>query len=294
MYTQGLLLVAGILLLVILGRREHLAFTSTIKDIRRNTDTAEQERIFAMAPASLQQRANALVTEKKIPADRTKAFVAVPVADFQTEVYVAATGPITETMVDTYVAQAIPKWRNLATAYANHPESGPAFSFILETYTNGEAKQLLMTYLGLTSTSTTPVTATATATATDLTLARALELFRDNLLEYKVTGNTAYKSAADGAKGWLDRYIATMNTEITKTADSISSQVSSYSTANADLTQTQADFQRVKTEGPAAEDTYLTNRKQLGNQPVVSDSSTYIKGGVAIGLVVGAIVLALL
>lgn len=287
-YILGLLLLLG---LIGLTQREHLAFTETIKDVRRTVDPAEQARIFEMAPASLQQKAIALNTAMKNPLDRSKSYVAGIVSDFQTQVYVPATEPITETVVDQYITEKVTA---LTTRMANLGAGDLTTPFYHGAYTSGEAKTLLKTYLGLGTPTATVAPAAAPATATDITLARALELFRDNLLEYKVTGNAAYKSVADGAKAWLDRYIATMNTEITQTADSISSQVSSYSTANADLTQTQADFQRVKTEGPVAEDTYITTRKQLSQQPVASDSSAYIKGGVAIGLVVGAIVLTLL
>lgn len=293
MYTRELLFAAGLLLLLLLGRREHLTFTDTVKDIRNTVDQAEQDRIFAMAPASLQQKATALNAAIPAGADRSKSFVAAIVRDFQTEVYVPATAPITETVVDNYITQSRRKWQELATAYANHPENGPGFSFYLETYSNGDAKRLLMTYLNLAPARAPLPLSTVPTSSSNVSIPRLLEQMRDNLLEYKMTGQSEYKSVYEGTKSWLDTYIADLNTQLTKDADAITSDVATYRSANTEMTQTQADFQRVKTEGPQLDDAYRTIKTQMDQNPVADTTGLYVKGGIAAALALGAIVLAL-
>jgi GrpB-like predicted nucleotidyltransferase (UPF0157 family) len=118
---------------------------------------------------------------------------------------------------------------------------------------------------------------------------------RDSLLEYKVSGDVRYKAAYDSLKGWMDRYVSTLNTQLTREADSITSEVSAYRTANTDLQKTQTDFRTAVREGPEVENIYTTIKRQMDQQGVVSadSTSTYIKGGIAAGLVLGAILLSL-
>lgn len=278
MYT--LLLAAGILLLVFLGRREHLEFTDTIKNVRIASQVPQEEkdRIFALAPTSLQQRAAALTTEPK-------EFVVKLIAYFQTVVYVRATEPITEAVIDNYIAQA------RAGIEAIPPETRePRDTFLLEAYSNGDAKRLLMAYLGLSSGSTPPPLSTPPSSS--VSIPRVLEQMRDNLLEYKMTGRTEYKSAYDGAKAWLDQYIASLNTRLTREADAITADVTTYQTANADMTKTQTDFTRLRTEGPQVEDAYLTVKKQMDNGSAPDTTNLYVKVGIAAGLALGTLALA--
>jgi hypothetical protein len=286
MYTPGLLLL-GVLVLVALSRREHLTISAPMVDIRTTATQAEQDRIFAMAPTSLQTRATATNAAMGNPVDRSKSFVAGIIRDFQTEIYVPATAPITEAVVTTWVATK-------KTAYTTEPAS-PLTTFYLDAYSNGDAKRLVMAYVGLTPAATTPPInpPPAPSTATPTSIPQALQYLRDNLLEYKMTGNDTYKTAYDGTKRWIDNYIATLNTQVARDADGISSQITSYETATPELAKSQADFQAVKAEGPKLENTYLTIKKQMDQataQP--TDSGTYVKGGIAAALGLGALALA--
>lgn len=282
MYTQGLLL-AGILLLVLVGRREHLTFTDTIKDIRNTVDQAEQDRIFAMAPQSLQSRATATAASLGAPGpDRTKTLVAGIIKDFQTDVYAPATAPITDLVVDTFVA-------NKRTYYQSTPNAFAA-SFYLDAYSNGDARRLLRSYFGLQtpliSTDRLPSSSGATAS-----VPQVLEQMRDSLLEYKLSGDTRYKTAYEGLKGWMDRYVSELNLQLTREADAITSDVSRYQTANTDITKTQSDFRAAVKEGPEVENTYLTIKRQADQVAVPDTSNTYVKGGIAMGLLLGAVAL---
>jgi hypothetical protein len=271
MYTRELLLIAGILLLVFLGRREHLSFTDTIKDIRRSVDQAEQDRIFALAPTSLQQASQAV---------GGKPTVAMIVQDFQGRVYVPATAPITEEVVNNYVAQTLTRLQSREDAEG---------VFFRNAYSNGDTKRLLMSYMGLTPTAaTTPI---SNRPAASMSVPQVLEQMRDNLLEYKMTGKSEYKSVYEGTKAWLDQYIANLSTQLNLESDAITSEVDTYRSANTEMAQVQSDFQRVKTDGPALENTYLTLKKQMDQVPGPDTTGLYVKGGIAVGLIAGALAL---
>ena len=293
MYALGFLL-AGVLLLVLLSRREHLTLSAPMVDIRDTVPPAEQDRLFAMAPTSLQTRATATNTAMANPIDRSKSFVAGIIRDFQVDIYVQATAPITEAVVDAWVAT---KKAVYATAAAS-----PLTTFYLDAYSNGDAKRLVMSYVGLPAAATTPPVnppPASSTTAIPTSIPQALQSLQENLLEYKMTGNSTYKTAYDGTKRWIDNYIATLNTQIARDADGIVSEITSHESATPELAKSQADFQAVKTNGPKVEDTYLTIKKQMDHHtgadaPSSSDTSTYIKGGIAAGLIVGALVLVLL
>lgn len=286
MYTPGLLLL-GVLVLFALSRREHLTISAPMVDIRNTMRPAEQDRIFAMAPTSLQSRATATNAAMGNPTDRSKSFVAGIIRDFQTEIYVPATAPITEAVITAWVATK-------KTAYTTEPAS-PLTTFYLDAYSNGDAKRLVMAYVGLTPAATTPPinTPPTPSTAAPTSIPQALQYLRDNLLEYKMTGNDMYKTAYDGTKRWIDNYIATLNTQVARDADGISSQITSYETATPDLAKSQADFQAVKAEGPKLENTYLTIKKQMDQSTAApTDAGTYVKGAIAAGLGLGALALA--
>jgi hypothetical protein len=255
-------------------------------DIRDTVPPAEQDRIFAMAPTSLQSRATATNTAMGSPVDRSKSLVAAIIRDFQTDVYVMATAPITEAVVTAWAATK-------KTAYSTMSTS-PLTTFYLDAYSNGDAKRLVMSYVGLTSAATTPPInpPPASSTATPTSIPQALQYLQDNLLEYKMTGNDTYKSAYDGTKRWIDSYIASLNTQLARDADGISSQITSYDSAAPELAKSQADFQAVKENGPKVEDTYLTIKKQMDHRlGASSDTSSYVKGAIAAGLGLGVLAL---
>jgi hypothetical protein len=287
MYT---LLVVGILLLLLaLDRREHLAFTETIKDIRNTVNPAEADRIFAFAPASLQQKAIALNAAQQNQIDRSKSYISAIISHFQGSVYVPATDPITETVVDNFIAST----RALIASRPGDP-GDLMTSFYLEAFSNGDAKQLVMTYLGLTpAAAPLRVASLPTDSSSAGSIPTLLAQMRDNLLEYKMTGRSEYKAVYDGTKTWLDTYIANLSTQLTREADTINTDVTTYRFVPSELRQTQSEFQQVKAEGPKVEDTYLTLKKQLDQVPVPDSSGLYVKGGIAAGLLVGAIALTL-
>lgn len=250
---------------------------ATPKNIRTGADASEASRIYEMAPEAM--KAGATTLAPLLQGTTKEQIVAGLVVDFQTFVSYGLTSTyVSEADVDSYVQARTRELGGSASGLA---------AFKLTHFRNGNVKTLLMTYFGI-----QPATMSSTALEQG-NLVNALGVYRDNLLEYKLSGNTAYKSAADGAKAWLDQYLRGLNLQVNQTADEISSQVATYQSANPELTKIQTDFQRVKTEGPKAEDTYQTIRRQMGQAPPSDTTSVYVKGGIALGLVVGALALSL-
>jgi hypothetical protein len=287
MYTPGLLLI-GVLVLVALGQREHLTISAPMVDIRATQNAAETDRIYGLAPESLKSLATNSSAPNPNPAggDKAKNLIVAIIQDFQGSVYVPATAPITETVVDSYVARIL-------QVFNSRPDT-PTSSFYKTAFSNGDAKRLVMAYLGLAAdASIPPVNPLPTSSTTAISIPSLLASMRDNLLEYKMTGDERYKSAYDGIKAWMDNYISTLNLRLTRESDAITSDVAAYQTANQDMTQTQTEFQRVKAEGPRVENTYLTIKKQMDQIPTFQPSTdAYIKVGIAGGLAIVAGVLA--
>jgi len=287
MYTPGLLLL-GVLVLVALSQREHLTISAPMVDIRGGPTAAETDRIYGLAPESLKSLATNSPAPNPDPSggDKAKNLIVAIIRDFQGTVYVPATAPITETVVDTYIARTL-------QVFASRPDT-PTMSFYKTAFSNGDAKRLVMAYMGLTSSSTVPpVNPPPTSSTSAISIPNILGSMRDNLLEYKMTGDPRYKSAYDGIKTWMDQYVSTLNTQLAREADAITTDVATYRNANQEMTQTQNDFQRIKTEGPKAENTYLTIKRQMDQIPTFEPSNdSYIKVGIAAGLALGAGVLA--
>jgi hypothetical protein len=249
---------------------------ATPRNLRTGADATEAARIFQMAPASMQAAATTLAAT--LPTTTKEQIVAGLVVDFQTFVAYGVTS--------TFVSEAdVTSFVQARTRELSGAQSGIA-AFKLTQFQSGNVKTLLLTYFGIApSTMQSPGLSQAN-------LVNALNIFRDNLLEYKLTGSSSYKRASDGAKAWLDRYLQNLNLQVNTTADSLTTQVNSYTSANPELIKAQTDFQTLKTEGPKVEDTYQTIRRQMNQTTAPPDmTGLYVKAGIAGGLVLGAIAL---
>lgn len=121
----------------------------------------------------------------------------------------------------------------------------------------------------------------ATATYFDTVAKR----YRDNMAQYKMTGNATFKTAADNAKRWMEYYVQWQEAAAGRNMNYIDKFVKDYSTTNADLQAMQRAVKKVKEQGPKLEDTYLTNKEAADDTP--RDFTTYyVKGGVILGTLV--------
>jgi hypothetical protein len=117
-----------------------------------------------------------------------------------------------------------------------------------------------------------------------------LEEYKANLLEFKVTGVSEYKTRADRAEKWVQDYIRTLRTSVQSDAAYISRFVKEYENANPDLVRFQKEIQEAREKGPELSDIYEGEKKVLPADTGVDQTLFYTKvaaiGGI---LAIGAV-----
>jgi hypothetical protein len=110
---------------------------------------------------------------------------------------------------------------------------------------------------------------------------RILEQYKANLLEYKVTGRSDYKTRANTSEKWLRDYIATLNRSVQADAAYISRFVKEYEDTNPELIKFQKEIRNARTKGPELSDIYEGEQKVLTEEPV--DETLFYTKVAAIG-----------
>jgi hypothetical protein len=108
-----------------------------------------------------------------------------------------------------------------------------------------------------------------------------LEQYKANLLEYKVTGRSDYKTRANTAEKWIRDYIATLNKSVEMDAAYINRFVKEYENTNPELIQFQKEIQNARKKGPELSDIYEGEQKVLPEDPV--DETLFYTKVAAIG-----------
>ena len=121
---------------------------------------------------------------------------------------------------------------------------------------------------------------------------RVVQIYRNNMLEFKVSGKAANKTAADQAQIWISKYLASLEANVASDARYITGFVKEYSTTNSDLVAMQARIKKVKSEGPRLQDVYETE-KEANKEAVVDLKPYYAKVGAVVGLIALATVVGL-
>lgn len=119
---------------------------------------------------------------------------------------------------------------------------------------------------------------------------RTLEMYRSNLVQFKVSGNTSFKTAADNAKKWLDDYIKTQSEAAESSKKEIEEFVKSYENSDKDLVTLKDEMKTIRTKGPELQTLYETEREVRKESP--TDLSLYYTKGAILGGVVALIVVA--
>jgi peptidoglycan hydrolase CwlO-like protein len=112
---------------------------------------------------------------------------------------------------------------------------------------------------------------------------KTLDLYRQNLTEYKLTGNSVYKTAADTAKAWLDSYIQSLQAQTQNQANSIRNFVSQYERSSPELVEMQKRMKEIQKEGPKLQDIYETE-KEAQEEEAVDYTRYYVKAGLIVGV----------
>lgn len=114
---------------------------------------------------------------------------------------------------------------------------------------------------------------------------RVANTYRDNMAQYKMTGDAAAKSAADTAKQWMQYYVQWQEALAGKNTDYINKFVNDYKSTNQDLINMQKTVQNVKEQGPKLENIYMTNKEAADDTPR-DYTPYYVKGGIVLGTLV--------
>jgi chromosome segregation ATPase len=120
---------------------------------------------------------------------------------------------------------------------------------------------------------------------------RTLDLYKKNLVEYKVSGNAAFKVAADNAKKWLDDSLKSMEEQAEKNKKEIEDFVKNYDKSDAELASLKKDMRAIREKGPELQAIYETEHESRKEEEAIVDySQYYIKGAVLMGVGVLAVV----
>lgn len=119
--------------------------------------------------------------------------------------------------------------------------------------------------------------------------AHALELYRNNYLQYRTTGKSEYKVAYENAESWIQTYLENVSSQITSGRTFVNTFLQNYSTANPDMDKLKRRFTEIRKMGPEAEDEYSAIKKINNEADAPPDTTAYyVKGGILVGLI-GAI-----
>lgn len=117
-----------------------------------------------------------------------------------------------------------------------------------------------------------------------------LDRYRNNLIEYKLSGNSAYKMAIETDKAWLDSYVESLRNQAQSQQNYIQQFVTNYQNTNPDLVEMQEQIKMVRREGPELQDAYETEKEAEKEEPL-DFTPYYVKAGLIAG-VFGVLVVA--
>jgi len=129
----------------------------------------------------------------------------------------------------------------------------------------------------------TPPVPSSSQSPTDFS--QALELFKQNYVQYRATGKPEYKIAYENANAYITSYLNSMQQRVANDRDVVTKFVTDYSNANPDLDVLKSRFRAIRTEGPAVQDQYTTVRRVKTEVPEVSYTDVYVKLGLVVALI---------
>lgn len=110
-----------------------------------------------------------------------------------------------------------------------------------------------------------------------------LDRYRTNLIEYKLTGNSAFKALLETDRNWLDSYLQIMRNQTQTQQNYIQQFVTQYQNTNPELVEMQERIKNVRKEGPVLDDTYQTQQESQQSEPI-DFSQYYVKVGLITGV----------
>jgi hypothetical protein len=119
---------------------------------------------------------------------------------------------------------------------------------------------------------------------------KTLDMYKTNLVQYKVSGNAAFKVAADTAKTWLDEYISDLESSVDKNGQDIKSFVESRAKSDQEIAKLKKDMATIRKEGPELQMIYETEREAQKEEPI--DYTMYYTKGAVLAGIAGLVVVA--
>ena len=117
-----------------------------------------------------------------------------------------------------------------------------------------------------------------------MTFYNAVNLYKKNYLDYKLTGRAEFKTAYENAQAWITTYLSQLDKRITEDKEFVSKFVTEYQNTNPELSALQQQMQTIRTEGPKLQDRYQTEQKMREAAPE-DYTSYYVKGGVILAAI---------
>lgn len=120
--------------------------------------------------------------------------------------------------------------------------------------------------------------------------AQAVEVYRNNYIQYKTTGRVEFKTAYENAESWIQQYLKSMESQISNGRQSITSFVNQNAGADTELGVLGDKMKTIKREGPESQDAYITIKRIQDDIPE-DNTDLYVKIGMVIAFIgVAAIV----
>lgn len=118
----------------------------------------------------------------------------------------------------------------------------------------------------------------------DASFREATDIYKYNYLQYKLTGNAAYKVAYENAKSWMDNYVTQKQTGVQQDNEYIKGFVKEYAQTNPDMVTLQSKMKVINKEGPAIQDRYITEQALKSVPRPVDMTPVYVKTGIVAAL----------
>jgi hypothetical protein len=116
----------------------------------------------------------------------------------------------------------------------------------------------------------------------DKIMDEALRAYKDNYVQYKITGNQAYKVAYENAEAWMKKYVEDKEKETEEQSRTINGFVKKYTDTNPEIARLGTEMKTIRKEGPRLQDRYATEQKINADSAEQIDMTPYyVKTGVA-------------
>jgi CHASE3 domain sensor protein len=116
----------------------------------------------------------------------------------------------------------------------------------------------------------------------DKIMDEALRAYKDNYVQYKITGNQAYKVAYENAEAWMKKYVQDKEKQTEEQSHAIDGFVKNYAETNPEILRLGSEMKNIRKEGPRLQDRYATEQKiNKQGEETLDMTPYYVKTGIA-------------